>query len=91
MNRLGPDAVPPFDFWPYVKAIPPSDYGDFDCSAGNVDCVYENSEETFSHVLINSNDRNAFMVIVLDLKVGGVHGHRLLNLNELYGLAPYEQ
>jgi len=91
MNRLGTDAAPAFDFWPYVEAIPPSVYGGFDCSAGNVDYVYENSRKTFSHVLINSNDRNVFMVIVLDLESGTVHGHRLLNLNELYGLAPYDE
>jgi len=86
MNRLGSDSVPPFDFWPYVEAIPSLDYGDFDCSAGSVDYVYVNSEETFSHVLISSNDRNVFMVVVLDLAAGTVHGHRLLNLKEEYGL-----
>jgi len=86
MNRLGPDSAPPFDFWPYFEAIPPRDFGDFDCSEGNVDYVYLNSNETFSHVLINSNDRNVFMVVVLDLAAGTVHGHRLLNLKEEYGL-----
>lgn len=91
MNRLGPDAVPPFDFWSYIEAIPPGDYGDFDCSAGSVDYVYENSRKTFSHILINSNDGNVFMVVVLDLEAGKVYGHRLLNLNELYGLAPYDE
>ncbi len=91
MNRLGTEAVPPFDFWPYVEAILPRDYGDFDCRAGNVDYVYENSRKTFLHVLINSNKRNVFMVVVLDLESGTVYGHRLLNLNELYGQDPYDE
>lgn len=86
MNRLGPDSFPPLVFWPYVEAIPSHDYGGYDCSGGNVDYVYVNSQETFSHVLINSNDRNVFMVVVLDLVAGTVHGHRLLNLKKEYGL-----
>jgi hypothetical protein len=37
-------------------------------------------------VLINTEDRNIFMVLVLDQEAGAVHGHRLLDLNREYGL-----
>lgn len=86
MDRQASDAAPLFDFWPYVEAIPRADYQGFDCSPGVVEYVYRNSAATFEHVLINSEDRNAFMVVVLDLQAGRVHGHRLLDLNEEYGL-----
>jgi len=42
----------------------------------------------FDHVLVNSEDRNVFMVVVLDREAGKVHGHRLLDLNREYGLSP---
>lgn len=38
------------------------------------------------HVLVNSEDKNVFMVLVLDLASRSVLGHRLLNLNQEYGL-----
>jgi hypothetical protein len=41
----------------------------------------------FEHVLINSEDRNVFMVIVLELEASRVLGHHLLDLNRLYGLS----
>jgi hypothetical protein len=87
MHRQGPETGPPFDFWPYVEAIPASSYRGFDCSAGDVEYAYKNSAGTFEHVLIRSDHPNVFMVIVLDLQASRVHGHRLLDLNEEYGLS----
>jgi hypothetical protein len=40
----------------------------------------------FQHVLVNSEDKNLFMILVLDIANRKVLGHRLLELNLEYGL-----
>ncbi|WP_165228334.1 hypothetical protein [Aquisphaera insulae] len=77
---------PPFDFWPYFDAIPIADFEGHDCSAGIVDNVWRMSPGPYEHVLVNSEDRNVFMVLVLDGELRVVHGHRLMDLNREYGL-----
>ena len=85
-TRVRRGESPPFDFWPYVDGIPVADFEGHDCSAGAVDYVWRESSGTFEHVLINTEDRNVFMVIVLDRRKRCVHGHHLLDLNREYGL-----
>jgi hypothetical protein len=85
-RRLGDENAPPFDFWPYFEGIPAPDFKGHDCSAGVVDYVWRVSPQPYDHVLVNSEDRNVFMVLVLDRKAGVVIGHRLLDLNCEYGL-----
>lgn len=86
MIRVGGDEVPPFDFWPYFEAIPAADFKGHDCSEGFVSWAWNNASGTFQHVLVSSEDKNVFMVLVLDLRAQGVLGHRLLDLNREYGL-----
>lgn len=86
--RVGPDEPPPFDFWPYFEAIPGDDFCGHDCSAGAVDYVWRMPPGRYEHVLISTEDRNTFMVLVLDHEAGAVYGHRLLDLNQEYGLSP---
>lgn len=50
--------------------------------------MYRDPSGRFEHVLVNSEDKNVFMVLVLDRQEGAVYGHRLLDLNELYGVQP---
>ena len=88
MRQLPPDAVPPLDFWDYFEAIPPEHFEGHDCSEGKVTYAWEDASARYQHVLINSEDKNIFMVIVLDLKDRHILGHRLLDLNRLYGLKP---
>jgi hypothetical protein len=85
MRQLPCDAEPPFDFGDYFDAIPGEDFGGHVCH-GDVTYVYEDAQECFQHVLFNSEDRNVFMVVILDLAKHKVAGHRLLDINELYGL-----
>ena len=85
MRQLSPEAKPPFDFISYFDAIPRADFGSYKCS-GDVTYVWEDALARFQHVLFNSQDRNVFMAVVLDLGTRVVAGHRLLNLNQLYGL-----
>jgi hypothetical protein len=85
-QRVG-DETPPFDFWPYFDAIPPADFEGHDCSEGVVENAWRILPGPYEHVLVNSEHRNVFMVIVLDREAGGVYGHRLLDLNREYGLS----
>src|SRR5262245_14504486 len=86
MHRIDVDAPPPIDFWPYFDAIPSEDFHGHDCSAGKVDYAWRSFSGCFEHVLVASEDPNIFMVVVLDLSALRVHGHRLLDLNQEYGL-----
>lgn len=87
MQRLSEGSEPLFDFWPYVERIPAEDFKGFDCSAEQIDRAYRHPDGRYEHVLINSDNRNVFMVVVLDRDTRSVVGHHLLNLNELYGSA----
>ena len=84
MRQLPPESSPPFDFWSYVDGISSADYSGHICQ-GDVSYVWEDSSGKFQHVLLNSQDKNVFMAVVLDLSEGKVFGHHLLDLNELYG------
>ena len=86
-ERLLADESPPFDFWQYFDEIPLDDFEGHDCSAREVEYVYRmGPAHRYVHVLVNTEDRNVFMVIVLDIVAGDILGHRLLNLNREYGL-----
>jgi hypothetical protein len=76
----------PFDFWPYFHRIPAPDFAGHDCSAGQVDNAWRSLDGSCIHVLVNSENRNIFMVVVLDLRASAVLGHRLLDLEDQYGL-----
>jgi hypothetical protein len=86
MQRVGPEEYPPFDFWPYFEAIPQEDFGSYDCADGTVTSAWRTGDGRYEHVLIDSKDRDVFMVLVLDLKGERVTGHHLLDLPGLYGL-----
>ena len=85
-QRLGLDEEPPFDFWPYFEAVPVEDFEDYDCSPGAVTYVWQVAGGRYQHVLVNSDDRDVFMVLVLDLQTNQVAGHHLLDLPGLYAL-----
>ncbi|HXQ35726.1 MAG TPA: hypothetical protein VN843_17050, partial [Anaerolineales bacterium] len=90
MMCLPPTAAPGY-FWDYFDSIPPADFAGHDCSAETVTYVWQHPSGEFLHVLIDSEDRNVFMVLVLDLTKQRVLGHRLLDLNQAYGLTPARQ
>src|SRR5260221_13435464 len=85
MSMASGDEPAPFDFWTYFDAIPLTDFEGHDCSAGEV-LVSREPSGRYEHVLVKSEDRNVFMVLVLDLTHQEVKGHRLLDLNQEYGL-----
>jgi hypothetical protein len=87
MVRIGGNEAAPFDFWPYVENIPNADYAGFDCSEGSVSWAWRTSDQKFEHVLISTKeDKDVFMVIILDRSRQEVLGHHLLDLKREYGL-----
>jgi hypothetical protein len=86
MTRAAQDEGPPFDFWPYFDQIPVADFCGHDCSEGRVNCVYRHPSGGLEHVLVESETRDVFMVLVLDRQSKIVLGHHLLDLPRLYGL-----
>jgi hypothetical protein len=86
MTRVEENRAPPFDFWPYFDQIPAADFAGHDCSSGSVNQVYRHPSGRFEHVLVDSETRDIFMVLVLDRVRNVVVGHRLLDLPALYGL-----
>ncbi len=86
MQSVAIDTAPPFDFWDYFEAIPEEDFKGRDCSDGFVDYAWTDATGRFPHVLVRSDEKNAFMVLALDLSNLSVHGHRFLNLNGEYGI-----
>src|SRR5262245_31898610 len=86
MRRVTADEGPPFDFWPYFHFIPKADFEGHDCTAGKVHWVYQHPAGRYEHVLVSSENKNIFMVLVLDRKDRVVVGHRLLDLIKEYGL-----
>lgn len=87
MLCVSDDEEPPVPFWSYLEEIPVQDFQGYDCSEGNVQWVWRDEAGHFEHVLIDTKeDKDVFMVVVLDLSTKQVFGHRLLDLKREYGL-----
>lgn len=74
------------DIWQYVEAIPESDFGEYCIGDNDVETVRRTGDQKFDHVLIPTNTKNVYLVIVVVLSNNRVLGHHVLNLNEKYGL-----
>jgi hypothetical protein len=85
MHQRPGSAAPPLNVWPYVDTIPAEDFFGRRCLR-RVRHTYRDTHAHFEHVVLDTNERNVFMVIVVDLRSMTVVGHRLLDLNAEYGL-----
>jgi hypothetical protein len=85
MRRVPTDGYPPFDFWSYVDGIPPEDFEGHQIQQ-TVTWAWEDANGRYQHVLLDTEDKNVFMVIILELWRREIFGHRLLDLNLEYGL-----
>ena len=75
------------DIWPYVRQLTKNNVVlDYVYEKQLVEAVYRNDQNTFDHVLIPTNDKNVFVVIIVDIGRKTIKGHYLLNLNKEYGL-----
>lgn len=76
------------NIWPYVSNIPHSDYAGYSLTKnGDVETVQRNYEGTFDLVHLATDIKNAFLVVVVDLKNDKIHGHFILDLNKEYGIS----
>lgn len=51
-----------------------------------VETVYRSGDGAFDHVLLPTEDKDRFVVIVVDRNSRSVVGHHILDLNEKYGV-----
>ena len=79
--RTAIDEYPPFDFWPYFKAVESADFQHYNCFEGRVEHVYREPSAKFEHFFANTDRSNVYMVLVLDRLGNKVFGHCLLNVN----------
>jgi hypothetical protein len=80
-----PDGV--IDVEPYVRAVPAHDLEGFTCHEQLlVEVVYQTHDGRFDLVNVMTCRANVLLVIVIDNRSAGIHGHLLLDLNREYGL-----
>ena len=75
------------DIWEYVAVIPKLELSGHTIDGQCVEHVYRTSDDVYDHVLVVTHTLNVYVVVVVDLKSNAIFGHRLLDLNEKYGLA----
>ena len=87
MLRVRADGDASFPFWDYVERIPSEHFRGYDCSEGSVQWIWRSEDWRFEHVLIDTKeDKDVFMVVILDLVKRAVVGHRLMDFKHEYGL-----
>jgi hypothetical protein len=52
-----------------------------------IEHLYLNAASSFEQVLLRTNHRDVYLVIVFDLELSIIRGHHLLDLNKKYGLS----
>lgn len=87
MNDVTESAEPLVNIWNYAKQLLKdnliSEYG---FSKKYVEVVYENNEHTYQHILLFTNRKNVYAVVIVDIVHKTIVGHYILDLNEKYGL-----
>lgn len=87
MNDVTESAEPLVNIWSYAKQLLKdnliSEYG---FSKKYVEAVYENNENTYQHILLFTNQKYSYAVIIVDIFHKTILGHYILDLNEKYGL-----
>ena len=76
----------PCDIWQYIEAMPEADFEEFSIANSDVEMVRRTGDQKYDHVLIPTETKNVYLVIVVELSNSRVFGHHLLNLNDKYGL-----
>ena len=73
------------NIWPYIDAL------DLDAlglpQVNDVHYVYRDGLDRYDQVLLGTGRFNALLVVVVDLLGKNVVGHRVLDLNEAYGVS----
>ena len=87
MKDVTESAEPLVNIWSYAKQLLKdkliSKYG---FSKRYVEAVYETNERTYQHILLFTNQKNSYAVIIVDIVHKTILGHYILDLNKKYGL-----
>lgn len=87
MNDVTESAEPLVNIWDYAERLLEEKLLSKQGFSGKyVEAVYENDENTFQHILLFANQKNTYVVIIVDMICKSIIGHYLLDLNEKYGL-----
>lgn len=73
--------------WSYVEELPANGLRGSHAESRHAVHVYRSGDNRYDHVVLPTEARNRYLVVVLSRQRGAVHGHHLLDLNEKYGLA----
>jgi hypothetical protein len=88
MTDITESAEPIVDIWLYVEILR-NDKVVLDYVFTNelVESVYTNGDGSFHHVLLPTDNKNVFIVLVIDVIGQQIMGHFKLDLNQQYGLS----
>lgn len=79
-------AEPLVNIWNYAKQLLKNNLiSEYGFSQRYVEAVYENNEHTYQHILLFTNRKNSYIVIIVDIIHKTISGHYILDLNEKYG------
>ena len=91
MKDITKETAPVIDIWKYAKCLLDenliSEYG-FDNRL--IEAVYGNEKGRYQHILLFTDKRNCYAVIVVDAVNRVLLGHHFLDLNIEYGLTMEE-
>jgi len=88
MTDATESAEPIVDIWPYVEILTKDKIVlDYVFANELVESVYTNGDGSFHHVLLPTDNKNVFIVLVIDVIRQRIKGHFKLDLNEQYGLS----
>ncbi len=87
MNNVTESAEPVINIWDYAGQLLEANLiSEYAFSKRYVEAVYENSENTYQHILLFTEQKNCYIVIVADITHKTIFGHYILDLNEKYDL-----
>lgn len=87
MKNVTENAAPLVNIWGYARQLMEKQLlSGYAFSKRLVEAVYENSESTYQHILLFAEEKNRYIVIVVDMVRKAILGHYILDLNKAYGL-----
>ena len=87
MNDVTDIAEPLLNIWNYAKQLSKDNLiSKHSFLKKYVEVVYENNEHTYQHILLFTDRKNSYAVIIVDIVHKTILGHYILDLDEKYGL-----
>lgn len=88
MTDVTQTAEPVVDIWPYVEELRGDKIvSDYVFTNELIESVISNGDGSFHHVVLPTDKKNVFIVLIVDVKQRGIMGHFKLDLNAQYGLS----